>query len=341
MTNIDEKVKVIRNKKFTGKIKNNPDFIFVYWLSNFLNAESLYELSKKYNAQVVLHLTDMAPFTGGCHFTLDCTNYTRTCGNCPGIYSENEHDITHKNLLYKKKYYDLMNVRVVVGSSELKKQVKHSTLLKDKQVFQIPYHVEIPAHSETETRELKNRFGIPAHKKVILVGATQLDQERKGFNYLIKTLSYLNKELPEEVKNNIVFAVVGSNYEDFIKEIPFEYVTFGLLREEELNDMYRLSDVFLNTSIQDIGPYMLIEAMLYKTLVVSYDVGLANDLISDRVNGFVAPNKDFISYGDCMIEAFSLEKAVSDQMKDKAFDHAKEVHEWKNQLDKYKLLFKS
>ena len=304
MAGIDETITIINSRIVCNEIKIKPDFIFVYWISGFLNAKNLYELQRKYDATIILHLTDMVSFTGGCHFALSCFNYNKGCGSCPGIFSTDPLDHSRKVSTFKKKYYDRTKMAVVVGTSNLEKQVMGSYLLKNKPIYNIKYHLNIDEFIQLDKNNLRKKYEIANDKKVIFFGATQLNQKRKGFDYLIESLNNLYSQLDVKNREKIVLLIAGSNDEYLLNSLPFNYISLGLIKNaQDFLETYQLSDVYLNTSIDDIGPYMLIEAMLSKCLVVSYDVGIATDLIINNETGFLNKTKDYISYSSSIFKA--------------------------------------
>lgn len=341
MINVNETLNIISNKRIEEQLSFEPNYILVYWISNFLNAKNLYDLSIKYNSKVILHLTDMVSFTGGCHFTLNCKNYTNSCGNCPGLFSKKKNDKSQLNFFFKQKYYDLMNIEVVVGTTELEGIVKTSSLLKHKKIHKIPYHVDFNKIPKNDKKVLRSKYDVPDSKVVLMVGATEINQERKGFKYLIKSLQLLDENLPMIHKNNLLFLVVGNNSQKFTSEIPFEFITFEKVSKRQLDEFYLLSDIFLNTSIQDIGPYMLIEAMLNELLVVSYNVGLANDLIEDKFSGFIVQNKSIEKYAEAIHLALNIGHLNRKQIGRNGRKSAIQNHQWINQISKYEKIFAS
>src|SRR5687768_14022554 len=65
--NVDEKIG-FPSKYFIDNLPFNPDIICVHWVSGFMNAENIYELSKATWAPVVWRFNDLNAFTGGCHY---------------------------------------------------------------------------------------------------------------------------------------------------------------------------------------------------------------------------------------------------------------------------------
>lgn len=69
---------IIRNSYF-----KEADVIHLHWINaGFLSLKSLGEILNS-GKPVVWTFHDMWPFTGGCHYALDCHGYIRECGECP------------------------------------------------------------------------------------------------------------------------------------------------------------------------------------------------------------------------------------------------------------------
>ena len=340
MKGIEEKTNYISSKTIIKKIEIKPDFIFIYWISGFLNAKNLYEIAEKYNATIILSLTDMVSFTGGCHFALDCLNYTKGCGSCPGLFSSSSNDLSNKVLNYKNTFYNKTNMAVVVGTSTLRKQVESSFLLRNKPIFDIKYHVDVENFSNGNKNNIRSKYGIDSNKKVLFFGATQITQKRKGFSYLVESLDKLFLKLPNIEKKNILLLVAGSGYEELCERLPFEYYSLGFLKTQtELQEAYQLSDIFLNTSIDDIGPFMLVEAMLSSCIIVSYNVGLANDLIINEKSGYLVSNKNSSSYAEAINKALKIKGKDKKNILEEAYKKTKNDHEWKSQHLQYENMF--
>ena len=72
----------------------------------------------------------MWPFTGGCHYALDCREYTRECGNCPYLKSPGKRDLSHRIWKKKEKLFRERMVNVITPSKWLEACVEESSLLK-------------------------------------------------------------------------------------------------------------------------------------------------------------------------------------------------------------------
>jgi hypothetical protein len=76
-----------------------PDFVFIYWVSGYLTSKDIERLFYKFECKIFWYPTDMAPFTGGCHYSWSCTNYKSNCRDCPAIKFRILNNIYYYNLL--------------------------------------------------------------------------------------------------------------------------------------------------------------------------------------------------------------------------------------------------
>ena len=69
----------------------------------------------------------------------------------------------------------------------------------------------------------------------------------------------------------------------------FNYKNIGYLKtEEELASVYKASDIFVCPSIEDAGPMMINESITCGTPVVSFNMGIAKDLVINDFTGYRA-----------------------------------------------------
>ena len=81
---------------------------------------------------------------------------------------------------------------------------------------------------------------------------------------------------------------------------------------------YQNSDFFLNQSIQDAGPVMVNEALACGVPVVSFKIGISNDVIKDNFNGYLASNISKKKLGDKIIEIINVQTKHLNKMKKNA-----------------------
>lgn len=116
-------------------------------------------------------------------------------------------------------------------------------------------------------------------------------EERRNVYFLVEIF----RKLKEKYKN-IELIIVGDGTKDykekFLEGIKQELDSGSItykekLKQEELPEIYAVSDIFLFTSSYDIFGMVLLEAMFYALPVVSTVNGGSSMLIENDVNGYV------------------------------------------------------
>lgn len=272
--------------ELTRLLNFKPDAIIVHWVSNFVSTSDIRALSLAYRAPVIWYLLDMAPLTGGCHYAWDCAGYSGECGMCPALKSINLCDRSH--LIWQKKNLALhgINLAVAAGSGWLEQQAARSALFRDRPIHKILLSVDPEVFSPVPVAVARQKLGLPTDRKIIFFGNQGLGLKRKGMSQLVEALGLLAAD-PSFDRERVLIAVAGEPPRDF--DLPLEYVSLGFLGTDEMLALaYRAADVFVCPSIEDSGPMMINESIMCGTPVVSFEMGVAPDLVHTDVTGYRA-----------------------------------------------------
>ncbi len=270
----------------------DADFIYLHWvLGGFLNIpsiKSIFNLKKP----VIIIMHDMWWFTGGCHYSFTCEKYTSECNNCQMFSGEKKRDFSAKEFDKKIKLYsNLNNVYFVSPSKWLYNCAKSSKLLKRKPIFYIPNAIDDKTFKPFEKKVAKHILNIDVNETVIAFGATHVNSPYKGWNYLQKALQIIKNK--RELKN-ITILIFGSGYKKNIADqISFKTRFLGRLTDDyAINLAYNAADVFVIPSLADNQPTTVMESLCCGTPVVGFDIGGIPDMISHKINGYLAKYKN-------------------------------------------------
>jgi glycosyltransferase involved in cell wall biosynthesis len=282
----------------------SPDIILVGLTYKFVNYKTLFELTKVSKSGVYLVVLDMSTFTGGCHVVNTCRKFTDECNNCPGVLI-GDLNYTKQNLLIKKELATEGNFKVLYGSGWGLEQANKSVVTKNLQKIFMGSCVDTTLYTNKNRSIAKKIFDIETSSKVIFAGSESSKDKRKGWSFLVESLSQLYTKLNDKDRNNTLILLTSKyiDKESFTNEIPFstkfiDYVTDNRL----LSLVYQASDIFLCTSIEDLGPVMVTQALSSGTPVVGFKMGLLYDdsLVTDFTNGYRANLGDTISLTEGM-----------------------------------------
>jgi len=162
--------------------------------------------------------------------------------------------------------------------------------------------------------QLLERYGIKKGQKIVLSVGRLVP--RKGFEYLIRAMPYLQSSFP-----SVRLVIVGSGpREGYLKSLTRKMrledivVLTGEIAEEELITLYSRADVFVLPSIVDskgdtegLG-VVLLEAMAFRKPVVATKVGGIPEAVIHRKTGLLVDHKDSISLARAIQEVLSNQR---------------------------------
>jgi glycosyltransferase involved in cell wall biosynthesis len=272
--------------------------INLHWVANFVTSSLIRGIAQITGAPVVWTLMDVAPLTGGCHYFGDCSGYTGRCGNCPQLRCGFSYDISRLSMLRKAKNLGEVPITIVAPTQWVADHVRRSSLFGRCRVVNIPLGVDSEVFHPVESSIARDAMQLPRDKKLIFFGAALIDEERKGFRYLLEALSHLHGLLlggSGLSVNDVELVVAGKGDMTGLDDSPFKYHHLGLLRgDNKLALAYQASDVFVCPSIDDAGPMMVNESLMCGTPVVAFDSGAAHDFVEHMKTGCLAEMKDSV-----------------------------------------------
>jgi glycosyltransferase involved in cell wall biosynthesis len=298
------------------RTKFKADAIIVLFMERFLTFKNLTELNKVTNAKIYLYPMDMAFFTGGCHYAWSCKGYLKSCGCCPALFSNDPFDQSYLNLGYKKHYIPLNNFKVVPPSEELRDQIIQSSLFKETElsdIFYIP--IDEKKYKPINKEIVRNELNLPFDKKIIFFGAYLVTNRRKGFEELVKALKILHlKTSFNKFDKEIHLLIAGYVDDDVLEDISFSYTSLGYLSHQDLPKAFQAADIFASPTLEDSGPMMINQSLMCGTPVVSFEVGVAIDIVVDGVTGYKAEKFNCSQFADGLLALIQLDKECFNQI---------------------------
>lgn len=308
---LDEEKSFYKTKKILKRAGIVPDVIIILFAKNLVSAKNMYELNKITGAPVFWLMYDMAPMTGGCHYAWDCKGYLDNCGNCPGLFSSDPFDITYRNLSFRKNFIAKTNIRILTGSEWQYNQAKTSSIFKNKPIYKIFTSFDPTIFKPTNKEELRSKLNIATDKKVVFFGSVELWAKRKGMHICLESLKLLKELIGNSetsiMSNNILLLIAGKGIDEIADSLPFDFHYMG-----EVNNTYGIAsafqaaDVFLCPSIEDSGPTMINQSIMCGTPVVSFEMGIAMDLVKNDETGYRVRLKDSMAFAQAIFKILCM-----------------------------------
>lgn len=265
-----------------------PDVLFLHWITTLLTAADIRRLYERVKCPIVWVLLDMEPMTGGCHYPGSCTRFQSACAACPQLQPSKGIDWAERTWAEKRRQLADLPITFLAPTKWLGDRLARSGLFQGHPVTRIP----LPMNSRmrpVDKATARDILGAPPDKKIILVGSQDHREPRKGMDSLIKAAHLLAAQSQTPSKTGILFWLIGTHGKTLAKALPFPSHDAGYIHHEiELSLTFQSADVFACPSLEDAGPMMVSQAMLCGTPAVTFDTGIAPELITTCQNGYIA-----------------------------------------------------
>jgi glycosyltransferase involved in cell wall biosynthesis len=268
----------------------NADILHLHWTnSGFLSIDDLKELIDT-GKPIIWTQHDMWTFTGGCHYAGDCDHFKQECGTCPFLRDADENDISHKGWVRKAMLYaGAENITFVACSKWLAGVAKQSSLINHLRIGAIPNPIDVTVFSPQDKSTARKKWNIDSTAKVILFGAANINDRRKGINYLVEALDIFKNTYPDTIPEIVIF---GKNKHFDVSQLPFKVHELNLISsQQELTEIYSMADLFITPSIEDNLPNTVMEALACGTPVVAFNTGGIPEMVDHQQNGYLAEFK--------------------------------------------------
>lgn len=302
-----------------------PDIISIHWSAGFISSRVVRDLYRITNAKIVYIFVDEAPLTGGCHYPVECKQYLSDCHNCPALSRGKK----LAAIQFQSKKIHLQGLPLYISGTPYDMRLaKRSPLFQDAVVLP---NVTLPNIIKTKKETARESLNIGEDKFVVLVGAASITSVRKGFLYSIDALNVASNQI-----DNLLVLSVGKT-DISLKEVMagVEIKDLGYVDLNKLYLAFCAADCFLSTTIADSGPMMVNYSMALGTPVISFPVGIADDLVVHKKTGYRARMKDSNDLANGLIYIRNLSDIENKEMSDDCVALIKKLSEsgsWVEQL---------
>jgi glycosyltransferase involved in cell wall biosynthesis len=307
----------------------DTDLVHLHWVSHLFDYVSFFG-SIPLATPIFWTLHDMNTLTGGCHYHNGCQRFQRGCGHCPQVANACEDDVSADSFRYKQQALARRNLHIVTPSIWLSELAKQSYVLPLRTTFRvIPYGLNTTAYSPIRKADAKRQLGIEPKQRVILFGAEQLTNRRKGFAFLVDAIAKLSR-----TENTICLLFGEGDLGAFADRLPGLRQTGYLQTDAEKRMVYSAADCFAMPSLEDNQPQTGLEAMACGTPVVAFAAGGIPEDVIDNRTGLLA------KVGDTQQLSVNLQTlidrpALVERLGRKAREHIVERHDLKRQAQEY------
>lgn len=255
----------------------DADIIHIHWINGLISLKTL----KKVNKPVVWTIRDMWPFTGGCHYSMDCNFYEKGCGSCPQLGSKEGDDLSRENIIRKQESIP-EKIRLIGISDWITSSAKKSKAFCHENVKTIYNNIDTGVFSPEPKNLARGKLGLNVKDKIILIGANSIKDFYKGFDLFLKALNSISSE-----KFHLV--TFGKADVSLPNTKKLKVTNLGFIdSEDKLRFIYSAADVFVAPSRMDAFGKTLAESMACGTPVVCFDHSGPAEIVLHKQTGYKA-----------------------------------------------------
>lgn len=242
------------------------DLINLHASYNFVNLRALRE--KFRNKPIVVTMHDERSFTGGCHYSLECSKFELSCVKCPQVRNAFNRlpTIILRNQI--EGINNSSNLKFVSPSNWLAKLAGSSTMLNGKEISVI--RNPVPSDFSHLLPTLPNE----SNRLNIAFVSENLQNPYKGLDILIEAL----RMIPKDKKVNLKLIGNGA----IRLELPNVKVEqkYCFSSKEVVSEIQKC-DVLVVPSIQDNSPSVISESLMCGVSVIGAEVGGITEVLQE------------------------------------------------------------
>lgn len=262
----------------------NADVVHLHQVNfGLINWHTLKALCK--TKKVVWTQHDMWCFTGGCFYEHCEQKYSGGCKDCPLFDNSIGKKLVEHQFNIKKRCLEMNPITIVGCSNWMTRCAESSQITKKCRCITIPNCVDLGVFQPHGSAYLRDRFPQLRNKRIILFGAMNIQDERKGYRYLRDAIMHLNPDV-------YALVIFGENMSDDTLNC-FDQICLGYISNQtEMSNIYSSSDVFVAPSIQENLANTVMESLACGTPVTAFRTGGMSDMITHMENGYLAKKCD-------------------------------------------------
>lgn len=317
-------IKFIREKQI--------DIVHFHNIANsYFGFEDIEEVGKY--CKVVWTLHEMWALTGHCGHNLECRQWRTGCKKCPDIHRAVpiNRDCAGKVWVRKKRAFSNKSIVFVTPSKWLENRCRES-YLKHEYITTINNGIHFSQYIKEDKVALRKKYGVAEERKVLLFVAANIQNEYKGFSFLEEAL--IGMENTDEYS----LVIMGSGIVSQKLKQKMDVVEVGIIREEyHKQEIYRMADLLVITSIAENFPTVVLEAMASGIPVLGFDTGGISEMI-DESCGWIVEKGNSEAMRQGIVGAFG-DKDLLKSKGDLCIEKYRNNYKMSNMIDNYIKLY--
>jgi glycosyltransferase involved in cell wall biosynthesis len=298
------------NRQFFELIKSHSGVTHLHWINGIINFDSLSKLVKL-NKKLVWTIHDMEPFTGGCHYSLDCDQLSKGCIKCPIVYPIFRRSIRNQFQTKKAFFMSRKSIFYTFPSHWMQKQF--NLAFPDVEIRSAIVANPISSIFFESNIDVKAISTSPLNDLVVGFVSSSLNDPLKRFDFVVRML----KKVSESTNRSITLVAIGMPTKINTFNSKIKIIQPGLLSDDKtILSFYASMDILISASLSESFGLSIAEAGALGIPSIVQNGSGSSEIIIDGLNGLVANDEaEFISKLIEFSTNFSLREKLSNNIK--------------------------
>lgn len=262
------------------------DIIHLHWVNQgFISLRSLRQLAET-KKKVLWTLHDLWPITAICHHTSNTKDrdFEKETPGCDTLLAR---AFAQRVFDSKQQIYRTLKPTFVGCSQWIASVARQSRLTKGCLVEQIPNIPDIEQFHPYPRDEARKRLGLSSERPIILYGAANANDERKGYRQMVEAVSQFSTTHTAKRLNPLLLVFGKASPALFSREkLGLEAKLVGYIAgSEQMALHYAAANFFLTTSLEENLPNTIIESQLCNRPSVAFAIGGIPEIITSPTEG--------------------------------------------------------
>jgi glycosyltransferase involved in cell wall biosynthesis len=274
--------------RLDSRLVSRADVVCLHWIAGgFLNAAQLQAVKKP----LVWRLSDIWPFSGGCHYPGNCLKFEGICGSCPQLGSTSDSDLSRSGMRLREAGYHNLDLTIVAPSRWIADLARRSHLFGRLRIEHIPTGVDLAVFHPGDRIAARARLNLPAEGHIVAFGALGATSDpRKGYAQLRTALGKLAASSDHQF-TLVTFGGDEIKRQEQIARFPVRHLG-RIDGQDALAEVYSAADLLAAPFLEDNLPNVVLEAIACGTPVAAFAAGGIPDAIEHEINGHLSPIGD-------------------------------------------------
>ena len=276
-----------------NKLFSEADIIHLHWVASFLDYKTFFIKCQK---PIVWTFHDQNPFLGVEHYAEIFFSPDNQGLPIARQFDDYELKIEEKYKRVKREIFKNIPINIVALCNWMKTEIIKSQMFPLAKINIIPNGIDSAQFKILDKTFCRELLNLPLSKKIILFVSDDINNNRKGLNYLLKSFEEINID-------NLLICSIGKNMNSQLKHSKINFIELGKVYDQRLmNVAYCIADVFITPSFMETFGLTIVESLLCGIPVISFPNGGSYEIIKDEFNGYITKDLSV----DALSEAINI-----------------------------------